>query len=80
MLLNNMETVFKIFFKGMTTLKIDPEQNMVRGRPNPIEANLQKLEDMEIVKTRVRNDTGVKQYHAGQIFDYLKNNIELEQN
>ena len=80
MLLNNMETVFKIFFKGMTTLKIDPEQNMVRGRPNPIEANLQKLEDMEIVKTRVRSDTGVKQYHAGQIFDYLKNNIELEQN
>lgn len=38
------------------------------------------LEKKGLIKTRVRTDTKVKQFHAGQIFDYLKNNIKLSQN
>ena len=39
--------------------------------------SLKELEERKIVQTRVREDTGVKQYHAGQIFEYLRNNIKL---
>jgi len=45
-----------------------------------VESNLQVLEQKKLISTRVRPDTGVKQYHAGHIFDYLKKTIELNTN
>ena len=43
-----------------------------------IEQNLSELERRKIVATRVRSDTKVKQFHAGQIFEYLKDNLRLK--
>ena len=84
MLVNNMESVFKIFFRGMTTIRLKNSSRKQEGDkkmlfPN-IEANLKILESKRIVSTRVRPDTGVKQYHAGHIFDYLRNNLPLGTN
>lgn len=45
-----------------------------------MESNLSVLEKKKIIQTRIRADTSVKQFHAGQIFDYLKRNIKLKQN
>ena len=74
MLLNNMESVVKIFFRGATVVKIAPDNN------NHDVKGLNELETRGMVATRVRGDTKVKQYHAGQIFEYLKRNIPLQQN
>lgn len=90
MLVNNMDQVFKIFFEGMSVLRVkrkksDPDHIQLSksnkpGNMDHIEQNLSELERRGIVHTRVRNDTGVKQFHAGMIFEYLKQNLILEQN
>ena len=81
MLVNNMESVFKIFFRGMTILRIKQKAEGQRGDgKNQVEQSLTVLEKNNIVSTRVRPDTKVKQFHAGHIFDYLKKNIKLKQN
>ena len=74
MLVNNMESVFKIFFRGMNTVKVKKSDST---HLNNIESSLTVLEKNRVVATRVRPDTKVKQFHAGQLFDYLKKNIKL---
>lgn len=49
-----------------------------RTKDNP--KTLTLSEKNGTVATRVRGDTKVKQFHAGQIFEYLKKNIKLNQN
>lgn len=76
MLVNNMESVFKIFFRGMQTIRVN-----VEGSNNiNVESNLRKLEEKQIIQSRIRPDTNVRQFHAGLIFDYLKKKICLEPN
>jgi hypothetical protein len=69
MLVNNMESVFKIFFRGMSTLRVlkNKNENVDQNEPNinQVEQSLTKLEQQKIVQTRVRPDTKVKQFHAG---------------
>lgn len=74
MLVNNMESVFKIFFRGMNTIRVvNQKEYDEHGKEiQSIEQSLTVLEKKKIIKTRVRPDTKVKQFHAGQIFDYLK--------
>ena len=57
MLVNNMESVFKIFFRGMNTIKVRRGDEAGIGR---VESQLTLLEEKRIVQTRVRPDTGVK--------------------
>jgi hypothetical protein len=76
MLVNNMESVFKIFFRGMSTLRVRQSSS---GKSS-VESSLTVLEQKKIISTRVRPDTKVKQFHAGHIFDYLKKNIKLKNN
>lgn len=68
MLVNNMESVFKIFFRGMQTIRVqsdavDDESIMTKSVKNSF--NLTQLAQNKVVATRIRADTGVKQYHAG---------------
>ena len=69
MLVNNMESVFKIFFRGMNTLKVkransgNVEEDL--AEMCNVESSLTVLEQKKIVATRVRPDTRVKQFHAG---------------
>ena len=68
MLINNMETVFKIFFRGMQVTRVRSKRDAdeeERPQIRRIEQNLSELERRKIVSTRVRSDTKVKQYHAG---------------
>lgn len=69
MLVNNMESVFKIFFRGMSTLRVlkNKNENVDQNEPNinQVEQSLTKLEQQKIVQTRIRPDTKVKQFHAG---------------
>jgi len=66
MLVNNMESVFKIFFRGMGTVRVkhgvdglaDEETESLPTKR--IEFNLKKLEAQRIVATRTRPDTRVK--------------------
>jgi hypothetical protein len=76
MLVNNMESVFKIFFRGMQTIRVNNDN---KSKLN-VECSLRKLNDKGIIQSRVRPDTNVRQFHAGLIFDYLKKNIRLESN
>jgi len=78
MLVNNMESVVKVFFRGSSTLRVKKSEGDLKQK-SKIEQNLSVLEKKGLVKTRVRNDTKVKQFHAGQIFDYLKTNIKLSE-
>jgi hypothetical protein len=78
MLVNNMESVVKVFFRGSSTLRVKKSEGDLKHK-SKIEQNLSVLEKKGLVKTRVRNDTKVKQFHAGQIFDYLKTNIKLSE-
>ena len=84
MLVNNMESVFQIFLRGMNTVKLKASKTGNREQDLAemcnIEQSLTVLEKRKIVQTRVRPDTRVKQFHAGQIFDYLKKNIKLAPN
>ena len=62
MLVNNMESVFKIFFRHMTTTRIE-NQKIVDDDGlviKSVESNLSALERKKIIKTRVRPDTNVK--------------------
>jgi len=70
MYVNNMESVFKIFFRGMATIRVSKESLEEEGT-SKYNFTLQSLAANKIVATRIRADTGVKQYHAGQIFDFL---------
>ena len=69
MLVNNMESVFKIFFKGMNISRVKSTRDRIHSKSKDdyshIEQNLSELERKKIVNTRVRNDTKVKQFHAG---------------
>jgi len=73
-----MESVVKVFFRGSSTLRVKKSEGDLKQK-SKIEQNLSVLEKKGLVKTRVRNDTKVKQFHAGQIFDYLKTNIKLSE-
>jgi len=64
MLVNNMESVFKIFFRGISTILVNGGTGD-KGGPGNIDLNLRSLEKKKIVQSRVRPDTKVKQYHAG---------------
>jgi hypothetical protein len=70
MLVNNMESVFKIFFRGMATIRVKPETTE-EDADGPAQRNLKNSFSLEsltankTVATRIRADTGVKQYHAG---------------
>ena len=70
MLVNNMESVFKIFFRGMSCIRVKPE-SMEEAGDGPQQKkirnsfSLASLSKNKIVQTRIRADTGVKQYHAG---------------
>lgn len=70
MLVNNMESVFKIFFRGMSTIRVKPDDieedrdgAATKGLKNSF--SLEALSRNKTVATRIRSDTGVKQYHAG---------------
>ena len=87
MLVNNMDAVFKLFFTGMSVLRVkrkQPEDKkkdtklIKKNKYEHIEQNLSEPERKGVVQTRVRGDTGVKQFHAGQIFEYLKENMLLK--
>lgn len=75
MLVNNMDAVFKLFFTGMSVLRVKRKRagtnDNLDGSPSKkakydhIEQNLSELERQGVVQTRVRSDTGVKQFHAG---------------
>ena len=85
MLVNNMQQVFKIFFRGMSTIRVkaNSDDKTIEEERSPakrLDLDLESLEKRGTVATRVRNDTKVKQYHAGQIFDYLIRNIVLNTN
>ena len=91
MLVNNMESVIKIFFRGVSVLRVKTQQSEKEARRSPKKFSrksdngefhccLSDLERLGIAATRVRGDTKVKQFHAGQIFEYLKSNIKLNQN
>ena len=92
MLVNNMDAVFKLFFTGMTVLRVKRKKKageaegkrgsspQKKAKYDHIEQNLSELERQGVIQTRVRGDTGVKQFHAGQIFEYLKDNMQLKQN
>jgi predicted Zn-dependent protease len=77
-----MDSVIKIFFRGMSVIRIRTQHN---GNTKGIQnlnglKSLKELEDEGIVHTRIRADTQVKQFHAGQVFEYLKNNLKLKTN
>lgn len=76
MLINNMESTIKIFFRGMTVRRVKTNS----ASATQFNFSLSDLERKGIVQTRIRQDTKVKQFHAGQIFEYLKANIKLQQN
>lgn len=92
MLVNNMDAVFKLFFTGMSVLRVKRKKKSTeapsgvkiesklkkKAAYEHIEQNLSELERQGVVQTRVRGDTGVKQFHAGQIFEYLKDNMQLK--
>ena len=78
MLVNNMESVFQIFFRGMRVQRVKMNsKNDDTKKKSGYQERLCDLEKKGIVATRVRPDTGIKQFHAGQIFDHLKKNIKL---
>lgn len=69
-----MEAVFKIFFRGMSTVRVkqgidglesDDAESSRGSHQRRIEFDLNKLEKSRIVATRIRPDTKVKQFHAG---------------
>ena len=64
MLVNNMESVFKIFFRGMSTILVKKGMSDQNG-PGNMDLDLRSLEKRKLVQSRVRPDTKVKQYHAG---------------
>jgi len=82
MLVNNMESVIRIFFRGAKTLRVKRPSSDLKKKSGGthVEQSLNVLESQGVVATRVRGDTKVKQYHAGQIFDYLKKNVKLNTN
>lgn len=72
-----MEQVFKIFFRGIQVVRI---KNNSRSEKFNIESNLAELSRQKIVTTRIRLDTKVKQYNAGNIFEYLQTNLAMRSN
>jgi hypothetical protein len=65
MLVNNMESVIKIFFRGCSLIKIKTGHGKVKTRHVSSLLSLNELEEQGIVHTRIRGDTKVKQFHAG---------------
>ena len=67
MLINNMESTIKIFFRGMTIRRVktyasaSSDGDGLRGKhTSHLDFNLNDLERKGIVATRVRHDTKVK--------------------
>ena len=60
MLVNNMESVVKIFFRGCSLIKIKTGKAHVKTRHLSSLFSLNELEEQGIVQTRVRGDTKVK--------------------
>eukprot|EP00347_Sterkiella_histriomuscorum_P004093 403361778 len=61
----------KIFFKGISIKKFDMKSKV---------QNMEQLSDAKIVTTRVREDTGLIQYNASQIFEYIEGIHKLKAN
>ena len=78
MLVNNMESLCKIFFRGVQTRKVKYDQELAEEFQPKLESSLTVLNQKNIIKTRARYDTNVRQFHAGQLFDYLQDNINLK--
>ena len=76
MLVNNLESTIKVFFRGMSTLRVKSVQSQKSS--SNLKLNLNDLERAGIVETRVRKETKVKQFCAGHLFEYLKDNIRLK--
>ncbi len=46
-----------------------------------VQLSLNKLAELQVVRTRVREDTpGVIQYHAGDMVSFIKNHIKIQNN
>ena len=74
MLVNNMQETIKIFFRGCKTTRV--KQKYLKKKYG-LEPCLSILEYHGIIKSRIRQDTKIKQYHAGSLFEYLQTNIKL---
>ena len=46
MLVNNMESVFKIFFRGMSTIRVQQDDS---SGEKQVESNLRKLDEQKII-------------------------------
>mgnify|MGYP000988174320 CR=1 FL=1 len=59
MLVNNMDSVIKIFFRGMTVLRIRTQHNGNQAGVQNLNGlkSLKELEEEGIVQTRIRADT-----------------------
>ena len=62
MLVNNMDSVIKIFFRGITVLRIRTQYNGTTAGVQNVNGlkSLKELEAEGIVTTRIRADTQVK--------------------
>jgi hypothetical protein len=62
MLVNNMESVIRIFFRGAKTLRVkrSSSDQLKKAGGNSVEQSLNVLEKKGVVATRVRGDTKVK--------------------
>ena len=70
MLVNSMESVIKIFYRGMTVHRISSKNSGLKS--------LKELELEGHVQSRTLGGTKVKQFHAGQVLEYLKDNLKLK--
>ena len=59
MLVSNMVSVFKVFFRGMTTVRVK-QIKFAEKRKLALESSLDVLEKRNIIATRIRKDTRVK--------------------
>lgn len=76
MLIKNMDEVIKVFFRGSSLIKLKSNSDD-KHRGSQRIMSLKELNRAGIVQSRVRDDTKVKQYHAGQLFEYLRQNIKI---
>lgn len=63
-LVENMQGVCKVFFKGMNTKTMAVNDQTGRWKPT-LQTSLDSLERDKVIQTRVRRDTKIKQFHGG---------------
>ena len=59
MFINNLDSVVKIFFRGLKVIKVK-QPKAGSSHPKVIEQSLTVLEKKGIIQTRVRHDTKIK--------------------